>query len=174
MNLRILILVLLPVTALMAQADIEFSGVMTSEGKTSVLLTNKSTELSRWVEVGQTFFDYAISSYDAQTEEITLTKNTVQTKLHLKAAKVKEAQVGPPEPIRKAILNNLRQISAASDQYFLENGVSRVEIAKLVGPTAYIKELKPVDGESYEGMILEQGKPIKVKTKDGFEVSYAP
>src|SRR5580658_1842270 len=49
----------------------------------------------------------------------------------------------------KAVLNNARQLSAASDQYYLENGVSTVTITDLVGPTTYIKALNSVAKENY-------------------------
>lgn len=53
-----------------------------------------------------------------------------------------------------AVINNLRQIAAAADQYFLEEGKTSVTIEELVGPDKYILELTPVAGESYEGMII--------------------
>jgi type IV pilus assembly protein PilA len=49
----------------------------------------------------------------------------------------------------KAVLNNARQLSAASDQYYLENGVSTVIITDLLGPTSYIKALNSVALETY-------------------------
>src|SRR3954465_13192477 len=49
----------------------------------------------------------------------------------------------------KAVLNNARQLSSAADQYFLENGVSSVAIANLVGPTSYVKSLNLVAAETY-------------------------
>jgi type IV pilus assembly protein PilA len=42
----------------------------------------------------------------------------------------------------KAILGQLRQISAAADQYFLENSVTTVAYSNLVGPTNYIKAVR--------------------------------
>lgn len=49
----------------------------------------------------------------------------------------------------KAILNNARQLSAAADQYMMENGVSTVASSQLVGPTAYVKAINTVAGETY-------------------------
>jgi type IV pilus assembly protein PilA len=58
-----------------------------------------------------------------------------------------------------AVRNNLRQIAAAADQYFLEKGVTTVAISSLYDPTSaatlnnsYIKSLKPVASESYTAM----------------------
>jgi type IV pilus assembly protein PilA len=57
----------------------------------------------------------------------------------------------------KAVLNNLRQLGAASDQYFLENGVSTVASSQLVGtsPSNYIKQIQTVAGETYQGVITQ-------------------
>lgn len=50
----------------------------------------------------------------------------------------------------KTIENNVRQLAAAADQYFLETGASTVALTNLVGATAYIKnDLAPVAGETY-------------------------
>jgi type IV pilus assembly protein PilA len=74
----------------------------------------------------------------------------------------------------KAILNNLRQIAAAADQFYLENGVNKVSLSELIGPDKYIKSLTPVDGERYDDIQLEQGRPIMVKRPSGEVVAYAP
>jgi type IV pilus assembly protein PilA len=76
--------------------------------------------------------------------------------------------------LRKAILNNLRQISAAADQHFLENGVSRVAFSELVGPGKYLKSIVSVDGERYDDLVLEQGRAIMVKRKSGEVVTLPP
>ncbi len=69
----------------------------------------------------------------------------------------------------KAVTNNLRQIASAADQYFLENGVNEVSVDKLVGE--YIRELTPVAGESYEGMLIRAGEDISVTLEDGSVIS---
>jgi type IV pilus assembly protein PilA len=61
----------------------------------------------------------------------------------------------------KAVLNNMRQLGAAADQYFLENGVSTAQITSLVGSTAYIKALATVANESYP-TAYTQGTAITV------------
>ena len=48
----------------------------------------------------------------------------------------------------KTVLNNARQLSAAADQYYLENGVSTVASANLVGATAYVKVINTVANET--------------------------
>jgi type IV pilus assembly protein PilA len=51
----------------------------------------------------------------------------------------------------KTILNNLRQLSAAAQQYFLENGVATANYSMLVGTDTdrYIKSIHPVRSETY-------------------------
>ena len=44
----------------------------------------------------------------------------------------------------KAVMNNMRQLGAAADQYFLENGVSNAAITSLVGSSFYIKAMNTV------------------------------
>src|SRR5476651_1504482 len=74
----------------------------------------------------------------------------------------------------KAVLNNVRQLSAASDQYFLENGVSTVLQTSLVGATAYVKTLNTVAQESYP-VNFTQGITITVSSIAGVRtVTYAP
>ena len=57
----------------------------------------------------------------------------------------------------KAVLNNLRQLSSAADQYFLEKGVSTVAQTELVGTnsTQYIKNIQTVANETYDTTITQ-------------------
>lgn len=61
----------------------------------------------------------------------------------------------------KAVLNNLRQLGSAADQYFLENGVSRAGLTDLVGTesTKYVKAVQAVAGETYSTQ-LDQGAAV--------------
>jgi type IV pilus assembly protein PilA len=66
----------------------------------------------------------------------------------------------------KAVLNNIRQITSAADQHFLENGVTTVAIADLIGADKYIKGVNEaslqVAAEDYDDNIA-QGTPYVVK-----------
>ena len=74
----------------------------------------------------------------------------------------------------KTILNNARQMSAAADQYFLENGVSNVLFVNLVGATNYVKALNTVAGEWYPDWYT-QGVTITVRNIAGVRtVTFAP
>lgn len=74
----------------------------------------------------------------------------------------------------KAVLNNARQLSAASDQFFLENGVSTVDINSLVGATNYVKAVNTVASEAYPSNYT-QGITITISGVAGARtVTYAP
>ena len=74
----------------------------------------------------------------------------------------------------KAVLNNARQLSAASDQYFLENGVSTVALGNLVGATNYVKAVNTVASESYPANYT-QGITITISGVAGARtVTYSP
>ena len=49
----------------------------------------------------------------------------------------------------KAVLNNMRQLGGAADQFFLENGTNQAAIASLIGSSNYIKILSTVANEIY-------------------------
>jgi type IV pilus assembly protein PilA len=61
----------------------------------------------------------------------------------------------------KAVLNNMRQLAGAADQYFLESGTSTAAIASLVGSLAYVKQLSTAANEAYP-LHYTQGTPIIV------------
>ncbi len=74
----------------------------------------------------------------------------------------------------KAVLNNARQLSAGADQYFLENGVSTVASADLVGAAAYVKAVNTVAGEAYP-QHYTQGVAITISSIAGSRtITYAP
>lgn len=74
----------------------------------------------------------------------------------------------------KAVLNNVRQLAGASDQFYLENGVTTVSQTSLVGPTAYVKALNTVANEVYPDHYT-QGTTITVSSIAGARtVTYSP
>ena len=68
----------------------------------------------------------------------------------------------------KAVLNTARQLAAAADQYFLENGVSTVALEDLIGPMNYVKALNIVAGEKYPQCYTE-GAAIIVVYVGGYD-----
>src|SRR5664280_1223418 len=66
----------------------------------------------------------------------------------------------------KTVLNNMRQLGAAADQYFLEFGTSSANLTALVGSSNYIKALNTVANESYPVSFV-QGQTITVSGVGG-------
>jgi type IV pilus assembly protein PilA len=74
----------------------------------------------------------------------------------------------------KAVLNNARQLSAASDEYYLETGVTTVTLSALLGPTSYLKNLNSVALEIYP-VVFTQGTTITISGVAGSRtITYAP
>jgi hypothetical protein len=73
---------------------------------------------------------------------------------------------------QKAILNNLRQIAAARDQFILENGRPPLSLDEIVGEKKYIKRINPVAGETYTGLFLGRDGILTVTSTVGFDVTY--
>ncbi len=74
----------------------------------------------------------------------------------------------------QVVLGQARQLSAAADQYFLENGVSTVSYNSLVGATNYVKAVSPTHQEIYP-IYYTLGITITVTGVDGSRtVTYAP
>ncbi len=68
-----------------------------------------------------------------------------------------------------------RQIAAAIDQYFVENGVSVVEYDDVVGPDRYLRAVYRVDEEDHRAMFpVHTFTPtLSLRLNDGFVVSYS-
>jgi type IV pilus assembly protein PilA len=74
----------------------------------------------------------------------------------------------------KAVLNNARQMAAAADQYYLENGATFAASASLVGATNYVKALNTVASETYPTGYT-QGVTITITGVAGQRtITYAP
>jgi hypothetical protein len=168
-------LLMLAAVRLWAEPEIEFSGVLAAGSETKVALKDKVSGESRWVKLGQAFEGFVVSAYEAATEVVVLTKDGQKFRLPLKTAKIKSGVAIEPTPeIKKAILNNLRQLAAAADQFYLENGKNQTTLGELVGQTKYVRELVVADGENYGQIVFAQGKPLTVTTVGGYTMSYDP
>ena len=74
----------------------------------------------------------------------------------------------------KAVLNNARQMAAAADQYYLENGATYADSTSLVGATNYVKALNTVASETYptgytQGITITIGGVANART-----ITYSP
>lgn len=81
---------------------------------------------------------------------------------------------GKPYEAQQAIMNNLRQISAARNQFALENGHPAASIEDLVGVKKYIRTLRTVGGEDYWSVSMVPEQPMTVTTPDGVSVTFDP
>jgi prepilin-type N-terminal cleavage/methylation domain-containing protein len=78
---------------------------------------------------------------------------------------------------RNAIVNNLRQINSAAQQYMFENGVVQAALTELVGTetTKYIKTLNPIAGEIYTGLIVSSTQTqLTITSASAGMVVYTP
>lgn len=74
----------------------------------------------------------------------------------------------------KAVLNNARQMAAAADQYYLQNGAGFVNSSSLVGPSNYVKSLVTIASETYP-VVYTEGAPITILGVGGFRtITYTP
>ena len=74
----------------------------------------------------------------------------------------------------KAVLNNARQMAAAADQYYLENGATSANSSSLVGATNYVKALNTVASETYPDAFT-QGITITISgVANARTITYAP
>ncbi len=74
----------------------------------------------------------------------------------------------------KAVFNNVRQLAAAADQYFLEQGTDNAALTNLVGASNYVKVLATAASETYPTHYT-QGVTITVTGVGGARtITYAP
>jgi RNA polymerase sigma factor (sigma-70 family) len=76
--------------------------------------------------------------------------------------------------LQEAMYNNLRQIAAAREQFVLENSRSPSALREIVGRTAYIRTIRPIDGEDYSQLSMNTGDPLTVTLPDGTPVTFDP
>mgnify|MGYP007051730592 CR=1 FL=1 len=160
--------------ALRAEPEIEFVGVMGQGREVRVALKNKASGAAQWVPVGGRMLGYAVSSYDAKSDVLILTKDGQQFRFSLKRGKTLHAAAQPPGEVERAIMNNLRQLAAATEQFYLEHGRTSASYDDLVGPTKYVKSLTAHDGEDYRKIQFVPGKPLSVTTSNGYTVTLTP
>lgn len=103
-----------------------------------------------------------------------MARGGVEFQLPLTHAKIRQVAAEPPPELKRRVINNLRQLAAAADQYYLEYGTNHVTYDDLVGPSKYVKKMDSVDGEEYQGLKFAQGEGLEVKTSQGFVISYSP
>ena len=77
----------------------------------------------------------------------------------------------------KTIINNLRQLNSAAQQYFLEHGVTSVNSDELVGTDTtdrYIKSIQNVRGEAYPTTVNATDTELVAADTSVHDVYYRP
>jgi|GEM_PF-4064827 len=73
----------------------------------------------------------------------------------------------------RAIEANLGQLSVAALQIMLENGQPEVRFDEIVGEGRYIREVKAVNGESYQSLVFtSKTTSVSVSARDGRKITY--
>ena len=74
----------------------------------------------------------------------------------------------------KTVLNNLRQVASAAQQYLLETGNASVAVSKLIGKDNYISTIEAVGSEVYTGIaaIATNTSEISIKSPSQNTVYY--
>lgn len=160
--------------AMAAEPALEFSGLVAGPGETKLILTSLATGQSRWVTVGQEFAGYTVTAYEQKAETVVLTKAGETFRLKMKESKIAPGVLEPPPMVQRSIMNNLRQLAAAADQFYIETGRVSVSFDELVGPKKYVKKIESLDGEDYRAIEFAQGKPLAVTTAGGFKLAFEP
>jgi LysM repeat protein len=166
-----------------AEAPIEFSGVLTTNGKPKVALTDKTSKATHWLEPGQDFLGYEVARYDEKQEAVFLKKGLEEIRLSLVLPKTPDdargktaaanANTSAADAVTStAIRGNLRQFIAAARRFQTERGTSHVSFADIVGPDKYIKELPSVAGENYSTLTFAPNvTALSVTTSSGSTVT---
>lgn len=165
-----------------AEPPIIFSGLLTSDGKTYVALTDSATKGTRWVRTGEEFNGYSVVRYDAQNDTVLLKKGNDEVRVPLVLAKTVEPARGAPTSVTSAapassgiaaaVRANLRQLATAAQELRAKLGVASVSYNDLVGPGKPIPQLTPVAGETYSTLNFGPDvTAISVTTSDGATIS---
>lgn len=77
--------------------------------------------------------------------------------------------------MERVIMSNLRQLSHACNQYFLETGKAEATFAQLeqlAGSKEHLMRIRPAMGEDYAEIRIKQGEMLRLRLPDGHELSY--
>lgn len=85
----------------------------------------------------------------------------------------KERDVAVSRPRQKTILENLRQLAAAADQFYLEYGKDSATWDDLVGPEKFIREVISLEGETYPKTFKQREALVAVRP-NGKNITFSP
>ena len=72
----------------------------------------------------------------------------------------------------KAVLNNLRQLAAAAQQYMLETGSPTAPYGSIVGPNLWVTTIEQVADETYAGINVNTASQSISATVNGRTITY--
>jgi hypothetical protein len=116
-----------------AEPAFDFVGVLSEGSGVRVALKSRATGRTAWLKVGQTFDGYTVVRFDASTDTAMVKKDGAEFPLRLVKPKVYAGEGEIPPELKRQVLNNLRQLGAAADQYCIEHGVDEVTYERLLG-----------------------------------------
>jgi hypothetical protein len=73
-----------------------------------------------------------------------------------------------------AILQNLRLLDQAANQYYAAHDTTTVTFEQLVGPGTLLPQINSVQGEDYHSVLFLKGRPLRLYLKDGRVIVYPP
>lgn len=79
-------------------------------------------------------------------------------------------QLTPDQKVQR----NLRILYVVGNAYFRRTNKTEASFDELIGPGKMLPRLVPAEGESYDGLKVEKGQPIKVTLPDGRQLQYPP
>lgn len=71
---------------------------------------------------------------------------------------------------KNEIINNLKSIASAGQQYILENGVSQIDYNSLM--PNYLTNINPIAGETYTHLIINTNGELSVTQSNGTTVTF--
>lgn len=164
---------------LAAPVEIRFTGVDASSDPVHVSLIHPATQERAWVKLGGRFAGCDVRAYDARKNTLRLARGDETWEIRLESAVIAVDTLSDAEraQIEKQVTNNLRQLDAAAQQFYLEYAVNTVKFEQLVGtgPNHYIKVVKSADAEDYTKLdftLATEPKEWVVVTRRGVEVRY--
>ena len=114
----------------------------------------------------------ALKAKQAATQ--TAPRSTSTGTLSLSAAPTTTYEELRRASINKAVMNNLRQLAAARDEFQRRNGRPAASLDELVGEDKFIRALVAVTGEDYATISLVAGASMLATMSDGVSVTFDP
>ncbi|MCC5023352.1 MAG: hypothetical protein J6386_11415 [Candidatus Synoicihabitans palmerolidicus] len=146
--------------------DMKIVGEFDSGPHKRLSFVSQTLPQAEWVKLGGSYRGYRFISYDSQKKSAALQKNGPILEVYWGGSAGTSSTAPTPLPpekkaeIRQLVYNNLRQLSSAADQFYLEHGRRTTTYSELVGPTKYVKVIVVVDGEDYQQLQFAQRQPL--------------